>query len=229
MKHNVIAALLIIAVLFAVTSCSCDSDLVQPYHDSIKNADVFIEMPTLRQYGGYTCGSTCVQMIMNWLKPYDGDLNPAAYEELLSTTDETGTSPANVARFFDDNGVAYSIHEKTVLQSVINALDAGHPLMMPIQAWSTADDGTFNTQNSNDPETYLTEGHWVICVGYKLTGETYRFYFNDPATVGYCYLDQNEFEQRWIDMAYDGEIFDRYAIEITAAPCYLPYGAFHMD
>lgn len=115
------------------------------------------------------------------------------------------------------------------VQSLLTALDAGHPLLMPIQAWSTADDGTFNTQNSSDHDTYLIEGHWVICVGYQKTDSTCRFYFNDPASVGYCFLDQNELEDRWIDMAYDGQIFKRYAIEITSASNYSPDGAFHMD
>lgn len=234
MKRNIhfsklISLLLLATLILSVPACSDNHAVEQPYLDSVKNADVFIDLPTLRQYGGYTCGTTCVQMIMNWLNPYEGDLNPATYEELLSTTDETGTPPANILCFFDNNSVTYHVQEHMTIQSLTSALDAGHPLLMPIQAWSTAEDGTFNTQNSDNPETYLIEGHWVICVGYQKTGSTYRFYFNDPASVGYCFLDQNELEERWIDMAYDGEIFDRYAIEITSTPGYLPDGAFHMD
>lgn len=234
MKHTLhltrsIVLLLLTVLMITAPACSGSSAVRQPYLDSVKAADVFIAMPTLRQYGGYTCGSTCVQMVMNWLTPYDGDLNPAAYEQLLSTTDETGTPPANILRFFDDNGVTYSEQSNMSVQSLVAALNAGHPLMMPIQAWSTADDGSFNTQNSSDSETYLIEGHWVICVGYKKANGSYRFYFNDPASVGYCFLEQSELEERWIDMAYDGEIFTRYAIEITSASNYLPDGAFHMD
>lgn len=234
MKHRLhlfrpIHVFLITFLLLSAVACSGKSVVTQPYPDSVNNADVFIEVPHLRQYGGYTCGTTCVQMLMNWLDPYEGDLNLATYEELLSTTDEAGTPPINILCFFDDNNVEYNTHEDMTLQNLTAALDAGHPLMMPLQAWSSADDGSFNTQNRDEPETYLIEGHWVICVGYKKTGSSYRFYFNDPASVGYCYLDQDEFEQRWIDMAYDGEIFNRYAIEITSTSSYLPDGAFHMD
>ena len=55
------------------------------YDGSVRDADVLIEIPALRQYGGYTCGTTCVQMLMNWLFPYEADLNLATYEELLGT------------------------------------------------------------------------------------------------------------------------------------------------
>lgn len=226
---KIIAALLLAVTLSAMTSCSFGACVKEPYLDSVDNADVFIEMPNLRQYGGYTCGTTCVQMIMNWLEPYDGDINLAIYEELLLTTDEAGTTRENIIGFFDDNGVTYTEHTKMTVPSLVAALDCGHPLMMPIQAWSTADDGTFNTENSDDTATYLIEGHWVICVGYKKTSNGYRFYFDDPACVGYCYLDQTEFEDRWIDMAYDGEVLEKYAIEITATPRYSAHGAFHMD
>lgn len=225
---SMIAALLAMVVLCA-SACTNDRPLSAPYLDSVKNADVFIELPALRQYGGYTCGCTCVQMIMNWLQPLDADLNLATYEQLLSATDETGTPPSNVLRFFDENGVSYRTHEKAGTSALVAALDAGHPLMLPIQAWSTADDGSFNTLDPDDTDTYLIEGHWVICVGYQKSGSDYRFYFNDPASVGYCYLECDELDARWIDMAYDGELFDHYAIEITSAPKYSPDGAFHMD
>ena len=36
-------------------------------------------------------------------------------------------------------------------------------MLLCIQAWAAAEDG-YNTQNSDDADTYLTEGHWVICV-----------------------------------------------------------------
>mgnify|MGYP001013800334 FL=1 len=41
-----------------------------PYAAFLSDADVLIDVPALRQYGDYTCGATCVQMLMNWLYPY---------------------------------------------------------------------------------------------------------------------------------------------------------------
>lgn len=43
-----------------------DSKAVEPpYVETVEDADIFIDMPNLRQYGGYTCGTTCTQMIVN--------------------------------------------------------------------------------------------------------------------------------------------------------------------
>ena len=58
-------------LLSACTGPAAEQSSVQPPYDGqTQDADVFIDMPNLRQYGGYTCGTTCVQMVMNWLDPY---------------------------------------------------------------------------------------------------------------------------------------------------------------
>ena len=82
------------------------------YAGRTQDADVFIDIPNLRQYGGYTCGTTCVQMLMNWLEPYQADLNLTAYEEALGTTEETGTPPDAILAFFEENGVRVIAREK---------------------------------------------------------------------------------------------------------------------
>lgn len=87
----------IAAALFA---CASQTQVQSPYDDTVARADVLLEIPALRQYGGYTCGTTCVQMLMNWLFPYEGDLNLTAYEEAPGTTEEAGTPPENITRFF---------------------------------------------------------------------------------------------------------------------------------
>ena len=69
------------------------------YAGSLSDAEVFIDLPALRQYGGYTCGAACVQMLMNWLFPYAADLNLAQYEALLGTTPEDGTPPDAILAF----------------------------------------------------------------------------------------------------------------------------------
>ncbi|MFR8413907.1 MAG: hypothetical protein ACLVBI_09395 [Dialister invisus] len=67
------------AACFLLSDCAGpaaeQSSLQPPYDGQIQDADVFIDMPNLRQYGGYTCGTTCVQMVMNWLDP-PGRLEP---------------------------------------------------------------------------------------------------------------------------------------------------------
>ena len=134
------------------------------YAGRTQDADVLIDIPNLRQYGGYTCGTTCVQMLMNWLEPYQADLNLTAYEEALGTTEEAGTSPDAILAFFEENDVRVIAREKRTTDDLIAALDRGHPVLVCIQAWGV--DG-YNTQDPSDADTYLAEGHWVICVGYQ--------------------------------------------------------------
>ena len=199
------------------------------YDGSLADADVYIEIPALRQYGGYTCGATCVQMLMNWLDPYAADLNLTRYEELLGTTPEKGTPPDSIMGYLAENNVAFAASEHWSLEDLRAALDAGHPVMMALQAWSSADDGSYNVDNPASPDTYLVEGHWVICVGYCDDPDEPYFIFNDPACVGHTLLYADELAERWIDMDGDGVIYDRFGIEITQSVKFDADGLFHMD
>ena len=101
------ALIILLALVMTATqfACASQTQAQSPYNDTVAGADVLLEIPTLRQYGGYTCGTTCVQMLMNWLFPYEGDLNLTAYEEALGTTEEAGTPPESIISFFTENGV----------------------------------------------------------------------------------------------------------------------------
>ena len=112
-------------------SCSADctagpgpaeqSSVQPPYDGQTEDADVFIDMPNLRQYGGYTCGTTCVQMVMNWLDPYQADLgNLAAYEEELGTNEEAGTPPGSIVSFFEENSVTVTAKENRTTRDVLS-------------------------------------------------------------------------------------------------------------
>ena len=218
----------IVFLLTALSLCA-PAQAESPYDGSLADAQVLIRIPALRQYGGYTCGTTCVQMLMNWLFPYEGDLNLAAYEEALGTTEDAGTPPESIVRFLAESGVAACEKENKTVDELAAALDAGRPTLMCIQAWSSAEDGSYNTADPSNPETYLAEGHWVICVGYQQTENGRRFVCHDPACVGQCLLDEAELHARWIDMDGAGRVYDHYGIEISGASAYDPNGAFHLD
>ena len=100
---------------------------------------------------------------------------------------------------------------------------------MPLQAWSSAEDGSYNLDAPSDSESYLVEGHWVICVGYCQNAETPYFIFNDPACVGHTILYADELNRRWIDMDGAGAIYDHFGIEITQSTTYNKNGLFYMD
>ena len=170
-----------------------------------------------------------MQMVMNWLDPYQADWNLAAYEEELGTNEEAGTPPGSIVSFFEENSVTVTAKENRTTSELASALYQGHPVLLCIQAWAAAEDG-YNTQNSDDADTYLAEGHWVICVGYQKQEPGYVFYFNDPACVGYCMMSEQDLNNRWIDMDTEGNVYDHYGIEITAnRTSYNPDGVFYLE
>lgn len=158
---------------YAESDAASSSDL---YAGFLTEADRWIDIPALRQYGDYTCGATCVQMLMNWLSPYDADLNLTQYEELLGTTPETGTSPSAVLSFLEESDVEFAASQALTLSGLQEMLAAGHPVMMPLQAWSSAEDGSYNLDDPSQSETYLAEGHWVLWR--RLWGERRRALFS---------------------------------------------------
>ncbi len=200
-----------------------------PYAGDVTDADVFIDLPNLRQYGGYTCGTTCVQMVMNWLFPFEGDINLAALEEILGSTDEAGTTPESILSFFRTQSVSAEEHYDMSLDDLAAALDSGSPVMLAIQAWSAAEDGSYNLSDPTDTDTYLTEGHYVICVGYRSTDAGRIFYFNDPACVGYCLLSEEELDARWIDTDVYGQVYPHFGIVISGQTGYVSTGVYHLD
>ena len=202
----------IILLFFCLTACGTQTQTAQntPYVGYTTDADVFLELPNLRQYGDYSCGTTCVQMVMNWLYPGAGDKNLTAYEEALGTTREDGTPPESILQYFADNGVEATAAQDRTIQELVEALDNGHPMVLCVQAWTDAPDGSFNVTDPTDPDTYFTCGHWVICVGYAL-------------------LEEAELEVRWTDLDADGQEIRHYGIEISDRTDYDPNGVFHMN
>lgn len=211
---------------YAESDAASSSDL---YAVFLAEADRWIDIPALRQYGDYTCGATCVQMLMNWLSPYDADLNLTQYEELLGTTPETGTSPSAVLSFLEENDVEFAASQALTLSGLQEMLAAGHPVMMPLQAWSSAEDGSYNLDDPSQSETYLAEGHWVVCVGYGENAGRLYFLFNDPACVGHTMVYADELDSRWIDMDGEGTVYDHFGIEILQNTEYDGGGLFYMD
>lgn len=201
----------------------------RPYAAYVTDADVFIDLPNLRQYGGYTCGTTCVQMVMNWLYPFEGDINLASLAEALGSTDEAGTTPESILSFFAAQNVNAAAHYDMTLSDLAAALDAGSPVMLAIQAWSTAVDGGYNLSDPTDKATYLIEGHYVLCVGYRRTDAGRIFYFNDPACVGYCYLAEAELDARWVDMDAQGKVYPHFGIVLSGKTAYDSTAAYHLD
>ena len=138
------------------------------------------------------------------------------------------TSPVAI-NVFEENGVEFAALHSLTPDDLRQKLDAGHPVLLPLQAWSSAEDGSYQLDDPSDPETYLAEGHWVICVGYGQRGEQAYFLFNDPACVGHDLIDADEFDRRWIDRDGAGTVYDHFGIEILQSTDYDPNGLFYME
>ena len=208
----------------AATESAAESDAASLYDGHLTDVDVLIAMPALRQYGNYTCGTTCVQMVMNYLFPYDADINLATYEEELGTTEENGTSGDQIYGYLAANEVDVERRDGITMDELVGYLDAGWPVMMCMQAWGES----YNLTDPSDTETYLVEGHWVICVGYAKGESGYTFYFNDPACVGHCLMAQDDLEERWIDMDAEGTVYRHFGIVIKGTSDYEADGVFYL-
>lgn len=204
-------------------------DAAGPYEGTLADADVLVRMPGLRQYGGYTCGAACVQMVMNWLFPYEGDINLAYVERDLGTTEEAGTSPGNILAYLARRSVDAEARSGISTGDLMASLDCGSPVVIALQAWSSAGDGVYNTDDPSDQATYLAEDHYVICVGYTMSQDGATFYFNGPACVGLCMLGEAELDARWVDMDAAGAVYDHYGITVSGTAGYGPDGVFHLD
>ena len=196
------------------------------YAGSINDADVFIKLPNLRQFGDYSCGATCVQMIMNWLVPYKADYNLSDYLDFLGTTPEAGTSPSSIVEFFSRQEVPYEKKEGWTIQELIEKLNAGCPMIMAIQAWSGGSEDCGGTEKKC--QDGLDNGHWVICVGYRKVNTQYIFYFNDPACVGYCLMEGRTLEKRWVDEDADCKRYCHYGIAVEPSKAYDPCRVFYL-
>ena len=227
-----LALLLALGMVFTLTagctqtkekSANAESDRYVGY---TTDADKFVDVPNLRQYGNYTCGTTCVQMLLNYLYPQIGDKNLSTYENELGTTPENGTSPQQIYDYFKSQGVDVEKKEQITMEELASLIDSGEPVMMCIQAWSDQ----YNTTDPNATDhAYLADGHWVICVGYKKTTDGYQFYFNDPACVGHCLMSQRDLENRWIDRDEAGTIYKHFGFVIKGTTEYNDDGVFYLD
>ena len=108
-------------LLFTYQVQAVESPSVQsPYSGQTQDADVFINIPNLRQYGGYTYGTTCVQMVMNWLDPYQADLNLATYVEELGANEEIGTTADSIVSFFEENNITVTAKENRTTEKLVS-------------------------------------------------------------------------------------------------------------
>jgi ABC-type bacteriocin/lantibiotic exporter with double-glycine peptidase domain len=162
----------------------------------IDDADVFLEVPIIRQSASHTCGAACFLSILGY---YGYDPNEKKIikvtETTIAGTDTDGFEKA--AKIFN---LKCRLKENMTYDQLRESVKDKIPVILAIQAWGNKDD---YSQDWKD-------GHFVTAVGYDKKG----FFLMDPAQMGYSYISDKKLEGRWHDMEKDSEKIVRMGIMI---------------
>ena len=97
------------------------------------------------------------------------------------------------------------------------ALDniVGFPEDVPAEARAELYEGYHLRFNDNNPPiTYaVIDGHYVLATGYE--NDKKKIFFHDPAIIEGGWLNEDEFEKRWIDYDRNGKKYFHHGIVFT--------------
>jgi len=146
------------------------------------DADIFIQVPIIRQSTDYSCGAACLLSVMGYygIDPYEKQVM-AALKTTLAGVDPVDFPKA--AKKFDLNA---KVKEGMTQDEIKKNLDDDIPVILDIQAWG----------NKKDYSDVWNEGHFVVAVGYDKEG----YYLMDPSQIGYTYITEPELDDRWHDV-----------------------------
>jgi len=145
----------------------------------LDDADVFLDVPSLRQYSDYDCGATCFLSVLGY---YGYDL----YEEKVMKIMEVkhnGVDPIGFERAAEKFNLKCKMTEKMTCEDVRDSIKEKIPVILSLQAWGEKKDYTDNWK----------DGHYVVAVGYDKRG----FFLMDPSQIGYSYISDPDLMERW--------------------------------
>jgi uncharacterized protein len=164
-----------------------------------------LEFPELRQTYQYDCGASALQSVLIY---YGQNIREDEVMKLAGTT-ENGTTPAGIEKVANHFGLKTYKNNNMTIEDLINFIDLGYPIMMPIQAWPDEPDKV-------DYSLDLDDGHWVIAIGY----DNDKIYFEDPSSVVRATIEFNKLDVRWHDADDNNEKLDHFGIVIIGEPKY---------
>lgn len=148
----------------------------------IEDADVFLEVPLVRQSTDYSCGAASFLSILGYYgyDPYE--------KQIMKTMGTTlgGTHPSGFEKAAKKFQLKSKLKENMSFDDVRESIKEKIPVIMAIQAWG-------------DKENYSKEwkdGHYVVAVGFDKDG----FFLMDPSQMGYSYISEKQLEERWHDV-----------------------------
>jgi predicted double-glycine peptidase len=159
----------------------------KPVKKVTDDADVFLEVPVIRQSTDYSCGAASFLAILGYygFDPYEKQII-TAMGTTLAGTDPKGFPKA--AKKFD---LKADVKEHMTIDEVKERLDKKIPVILDIQAWGDKKDYTDEWD----------DGHYVVAIGYDKEG----FYLMDPSQIGYSYVSSEELKKRWHDILIDNK------------------------
>jgi predicted double-glycine peptidase len=153
----------------------------------------WVQVPAVTQQSNFSCGPAAALALLRYWRPEAFEsVDEAALYAPLETTNARGTEPEPIAALLRRNGLdAEYRHGDVTVADLEREVDAGHPPIVDLQAW---------TDHPTPYRETWDAGHYVVMVGY----DDERLFFADPSTMtphGYAYLPRNEFDERWHDLA----------------------------
>ena len=144
---------------------------------------MIIDYPETRQTFNYDCGANALLSML----VYSGIEEREDRIASLAGTTKEGTEINGVLRVLSYYGLPFQVYCPMTLARLRGVLDAGYPVLMPIQAY----------RESNEVYDDLwDDGHWVVAIGY----ENDRIIFEDPSSFCRTWLAENELTHRWHDV-----------------------------
>lgn len=157
-----------------------------------------LPVPLIRQDTDYDCGAAAVRAVLLY---YGVVVSEADLIVAMGTNAKDGTAPHRIVRCLWDFGFQLRAGRMDIPE-VESWLRLGVPVILDLQAW--ADDPTV------DYATSLTEGHYVVALGY----DDEFVYFSDPAVGEKVKLTRAELEARWHDTTR-GVLYDHFGIAVS--------------
>lgn len=154
-------------------------------------------VPDEEQDTDYSCGAVALQSVLGYFGIQVAE--PQLMRE-LGTDPQAGTSVEAMLRVAAAHGLVADARAHLTIADLCRVLDAGVPVICPIQAWPAPD---------QDPEKDQA-GHYVVVIGH----DAGHIYLEDPATLepGPIRVDRAVFDRNWHDQDADGQRYDHYGI-----------------
>lgn len=194
-------ALRIIAARVAELSPSPEASVELKDTDQVRSRNDLLDIPDIRQYNDYSCGSACLLAILTYFGVYDG--REEELGALLGTTPADGTQPSRIVEVAKKFGIEAEPVEGCSLDDLRLYMKQKRPVILNFQAWK---ESPVEWSHADD------DGHYAILIGMDDT----NLYMRDPSIHGRIgKVPCDEFMERWHDTGLEGST-ERLAIVFDA-------------